>query len=82
MQGKPTSDALRDLLVDAPLDRVSIRWLLDRLEERSFGIVMLLLGIVAMDRAKGASVATSRSEGSQRAEASAKRSPRRLGRLA
>jgi hypothetical protein len=44
----PTSQALRELLDGADPNRVSIRWLLDSLSERSFGIVMLLLGIVAM----------------------------------
>jgi hypothetical protein len=45
---KPTSDVLRDLLEGAPTGKVSLRWLLDALEERSFGIVMLLLGLVAL----------------------------------
>jgi len=44
----PTSDVLRDLLSGAPAEKVSLRWLLDSLEERSFGIVMLLLGLVAL----------------------------------
>jgi hypothetical protein len=44
----PTSTALRQLLSGADPHRVSIRWLLDSLEERSFGLVMLLLGLVAL----------------------------------
>jgi len=44
----PTSQALRDLLNGADPRRVTIRWLLDSLSERSFGIVMLLLGLVAL----------------------------------
>lgn len=44
----PTSQALRELLNGADPERVSVRWLLDSLRERSYGIVMLLLGIVAL----------------------------------
>jgi len=44
----PTSQALRDLLNGADPERVTLRWLLDSLNERSFGIVMLLLGLVAL----------------------------------
>lgn len=44
----PTSDVLRDLLLGAPAENVSVRWLMDSLEERSFGIVMLLLGLLAL----------------------------------
>jgi hypothetical protein len=40
--------ALRDLLNGADPQRVSIRWLLDSLEERSFGLVMLLLGLIGL----------------------------------
>jgi hypothetical protein len=36
------------LLIGAPKDKVSIRWLLDSLGGRSFGIVMLMLGVVAL----------------------------------
>jgi hypothetical protein len=48
MKRIPTSEVLRELLVGAPSDKVSVRWLLDSLEERSFGIVMLLLGLLAL----------------------------------
>ena len=44
----PTSQALRELLDGADPERVSVRWLLDSLRERSYGIVMLLLGIIAL----------------------------------
>ena len=47
-QHVPTSELLRGLLQGADPERVSIRWLLDGLEERSFGIVMLVLGLVAL----------------------------------
>jgi hypothetical protein len=48
MERTPTSDVLRDLLAGAPAKKVSLRWLLESLEERSFGLVMLLLGLLAM----------------------------------
>jgi hypothetical protein len=44
----PTSDVLRELLNGAPAEHVTLRWLLDSLEERSFGIVMLIMGLVAL----------------------------------
>jgi hypothetical protein len=44
----PTSELLRALLEGADPERVSVGWLLDSLEERSFGIVMLLLGLLAL----------------------------------
>lgn len=43
----PTSIVLSDLLRDAPPE-VPIGWILDRLEERSFGLVMLLLALIAL----------------------------------
>jgi hypothetical protein len=43
----PTSIVLSDLLNEAPAE-VSIGWILDRLEERSFGLVMLLLALIAL----------------------------------
>jgi hypothetical protein len=36
------------LLDDAPHDYVSLAWLLDRLDKRSFGLVMLLLALVGL----------------------------------
>ena len=44
---EPTSTVLRDLLLHAPAETVSLGWLIDRLGERSFGIVLLLLGLLA-----------------------------------
>jgi hypothetical protein len=44
----PTSTLLEGLLQDAPDDRLTLDWLLDRLGERSFGIVLLLLSLLAM----------------------------------
>jgi len=44
----PTSTVLETLLHDAPPDRLPLEWLLARLGERSFGIVLLLLALLAM----------------------------------
>jgi hypothetical protein len=44
----PTSALLEALLDDAPPDFVTLAWLMDKLRERSFGIVMLLLALVAL----------------------------------
>ena len=44
----PTSELLHGLLHGADPEQVSIRWLLDSLGRRSFGIVMLVLGVVAL----------------------------------
>ncbi len=44
----PTSVLLEDLLADAPPDFVTLAWLFDRLHERSFGIVTMLLALVAL----------------------------------
>lgn len=44
----PTSVLLAQLLNDAPQDHVTLAWLMDALRERSFGIVMLLLALVAL----------------------------------
>src|SRR5690242_19666272 len=43
----PTSRVLDALLDEATADRVSLGWLMDRLGERSFGIVLLLLAFLA-----------------------------------
>lgn len=45
---EPTSTVLERLLTGAPDDEVSLAWLIDGLRERSFGIVMLILGLVAL----------------------------------
>src|SRR6202043_209283 len=44
----PTSLVLRELLDEAPADCFTLDWLIDSLPDRSFGIVMLLLGVLAM----------------------------------
>jgi len=44
----PTSRVLDALLDEATADRVSLGWLMDRLGERSFGIVLLLLAFLAL----------------------------------
>jgi hypothetical protein len=44
----PTSVVLSDLLGDAPPDRVTLGWLIARLGNRSFGIVLLLLAMLGM----------------------------------
>jgi hypothetical protein len=44
----PTSLVLQDLLDDAPADHFTLDWLISSLPERSFGIVMLLLAVLAM----------------------------------
>jgi len=43
----PTSHVLRALLDEATAERVSLGWLMDRLGERSFGIILLLLAFLA-----------------------------------
>ncbi len=44
----PTSELLGDLLSEAPSDFVTLAWLIGRLRERSFGMIMLVLGLVAL----------------------------------
>lgn len=44
----PTSQLFRAILDGAPSDRVTFAWLLGNLRLRSFGMLMLLLGLVAM----------------------------------
>jgi hypothetical protein len=44
----PASAALQGLLDDAPADQFTLAWLLGHLRKRSFGLVMLLLALVAM----------------------------------
>ena len=44
----PTSVVLEGLLQGAPPDGVTLDWLVDNLSERSFGIVMLLVALVAL----------------------------------
>jgi hypothetical protein len=42
----PTSVVLHDLLGEVPAERVTLGWLLGRLGGRSFGIVLILLGLL------------------------------------
>jgi hypothetical protein len=44
----PASVLLRDLLADAPADQVSLDWLMAKLGSRSYGIAMLLLGLLGV----------------------------------
>ncbi|HLH97051.1 MAG TPA: exopolysaccharide biosynthesis protein [Xanthobacteraceae bacterium] len=44
----PVSVLLQELLDDAPVDQFTLDWLIGSLPERSFGILMLILGVVAM----------------------------------
>lgn len=44
----PTSQLFRAVLDDAPEDLVSVAWLVRSLHERSFGMIMLLLGLIAV----------------------------------
>jgi hypothetical protein len=44
----PTSQLFGAILKGAPKDRVTLAWLLGSLRQRSFGILMLLLGMIAM----------------------------------
>jgi hypothetical protein len=44
----PTSLVLQELIDDAPADHFTLDWLIGSLPERSFGILMLLLGLLAM----------------------------------
>lgn len=45
---RPTSIVLHELLGEAPAEQVTVDWLLARLGDRSFGIVLLLLGIFGL----------------------------------
>lgn len=44
----PTSDILDDLMRQAPPGETTLVWIVDHLRDRSFGIVLLLIGILAM----------------------------------
>lgn len=44
----PTSIIVADLLRDAPRDHVTLEWIVDRLGERSFGIIMLLIALIGL----------------------------------
>lgn len=44
----PTSSLLERLLREAPADYVTLGWLMGHLRERSFGMILLLLGVCAL----------------------------------
>ena len=44
----PTSVVLSQLLSELPQDRVSLAWLIGRLERRSFGLLMLILALLGL----------------------------------
>ena len=44
----PTSLVLQGLIDEAPADHFTLNWLIGSLPQRSFGVVMLLLGVLAM----------------------------------
>jgi hypothetical protein len=44
----PTSAIIGDLMKDAPEERVTLDWLLESLGDRTFGILLLLLGMLGM----------------------------------
>ncbi len=44
----PTSVLLEGLMHEAPANSVSLGWLIERLGPRSFGLVLLLLGLLAL----------------------------------
>lgn len=43
-----TSAILARLIVDAPAERVTLAWLMKELRARSFGIILLLLGVIGL----------------------------------
>ena len=45
--GTPTSTILQNLLLHAPNETVTLGWLMGHLGRRSFGIILLLLGLLA-----------------------------------
>jgi hypothetical protein len=44
----PTSVALAQLLEQAPRDRVSLGWLIDHLQKRAFGLLLLILSLLGL----------------------------------
>ena len=44
----PTSEVLQALIDEAPTDHFTLDWLIESLPERSFGIIMLVLAVLAM----------------------------------
>jgi hypothetical protein len=48
MTRAPTSIVLSDLLGDAPAEQVTLEWMMGRLGDRSFGLLLLLLALLAL----------------------------------
>jgi hypothetical protein len=44
----PTSAVLAQLVADMPDDQVNLTWFMDRLENRSFGLVLLLVALIGL----------------------------------
>jgi hypothetical protein len=44
----PTSEIVTSLLRDVPSNRVTLAWIVARLRDRSFGIVMLLIALIGI----------------------------------
>lgn len=47
-QHVPTSRVLDRLLDDAPPDEVTLAWIMEQPEQRSFGILMLVMALVGL----------------------------------
>jgi hypothetical protein len=45
---EPTSAILDRLIRDAPADEITLAWIVDRLDRRSFGLMMVVLGIIGL----------------------------------
>jgi hypothetical protein len=48
LEHTPTSQLFQAVLNNAPNDHVTLPWIIRRLRKRSFGMIMLLLGLIAM----------------------------------
>jgi len=44
----PTSQLLQQILATAPVGHITLVWILDGLRDRSFGMIMIFLGLIAM----------------------------------
>lgn len=44
----PTSSALVQLMEQAPADKVSLGWLIDHLQKRAFGLLLLILSVLGL----------------------------------
>jgi hypothetical protein len=50
LQQKHTLDVLHELVSQAPDGLVNLDWLLGHLDRRSFGLILLMLGLLAIGR--------------------------------